>query len=76
MQIYGTNVKCSEDDVEWITLMIGKLPYKQLMVGVLNKYSEVYSSAENGTLQQQGAARRNANSRLRVYVKSLLEAQG
>lgn len=74
MQIYGNSIKCDPDDIGWITETVGKIPHKQLMIGVINKYSSVYSSAEGGTLRQQGAARRQANTRLRVYVKSLLES--
>ena len=51
MQIYGNKVNCDEDDLNWITETVGKIPHKQLMIGVLNKYSTVYSSAEGGTLQ-------------------------
>lgn len=75
MKIYGNNVKCDPADEAWITETVGKIPHKHLMVGVLNSYSELYATGEGKTLTQLGAIRRNANTRLRVYVSRLLESQ-
>ena len=74
MEIFGNTIKCEPSDLAWITEQVSKMPHKHLIRGVLAKYSEVYASAEDGTLQQKGAARRNANARLRVYVNNTLES--
>jgi len=75
MDIYGIPIKCDIEDLNWIKDQLSKIPNKHLVNGVINKYSEVYQTAEGGTCKQLGAARRNANSRLRVYVCKLLEGQ-
>ena len=75
MQIYGIEIECEQDDIEWIKGMLNKIPNRHLINGVINKYTEVYKSGDNGTLAQKGAARRNANSRLRVYVQKVTESQ-
>jgi len=75
MDIYGISIKCDIEDLNWIKEQLNKIPNKHLVNGVINKYSEVYQSGQGGTYQQKGAARRNANSRLRVYVCKLLESQ-
>ena len=74
MEIFGNTIKCEPSDLAWITEQVSKIPHKHLIRGVIVKYSEVYASAEGGTLQQIGAARRNANARLRVYVNNTLES--
>ena len=76
MNIYGVDVKCDPTDELWIKETISKLPHRHLIAGVLNKYNLVIQSAEYGNLRQEGAARRAANSKLRIYVKKSLEAQG
>lgn len=76
MNIYGVEVQCDPTDELWIKETIAKLPHRQLIAGVLNKYNLVIQSAKEGDLKQEGAARRAANSKLRIYVKKSLEAQG
>lgn len=75
MEIYGIKIKCFPEDLSWIKSQIDKVPNKHLVNGIISKYSEVYGSASPDDLQQLGAARRNANSRLRIYVQKLLESQ-
>ena len=74
MEIFGNEIKCDPCDVGWITSQVSKLPHKHLITGVIAKYNDVYQTGDGGTLKQKGAARRNANSRLRVYIKSQLES--
>jgi len=76
MNIYGVDVQCDPTDETWIKETIAKLPHRHLIAGVLNKYNLVIASADKDDLRQQGAARRTANSKLRIYVKKSLEAQG
>ena len=52
MEIFGNSIKCEPSDLAWITEQVSKMPHKHLIRGVLAKYSEVYASAEDGTLQQ------------------------
>jgi hypothetical protein len=74
MDIYGNKISCDIQDLEFIKTLLAKLPHKQLMTGLINKYSEVYQAHDN-TLQGQGIARREANSRLRRYIAKVVEAQ-
>ena len=74
MEIYGIKINCELDDATYIKEQLGKLPHKQLMRGVINNYNRVYNEHDK-TLTGQGAARRNANNRLRNYINKTLEAQ-
>ena len=74
MEIYGNKIDCEPSDLSYIQEQLARLPYKQLMKGVTNKYSQVYLK-HDGSLQGMGEARRNANNRLREYIDILVESQ-
>lgn len=74
MEIYGIEIQCEIDDATYIKEQLAKLPHKQLMRGVINKYNSVYADHDN-TLIGIGIARRNANNRLRNYINKTMEAQ-
>lgn len=74
MEIYGIKIQCEPTDTDYIKEQLAKLPHKQLMRGVINKYNSVYNQHDN-SLQGIGEARRNANNRLRNYINKTLEAQ-
>lgn len=73
MDINGIEIKCELTDLDYIKDQLKRLPYNQLMNGVINKYNEAYQS-HDGTLQGKGKARRDANNRLRRYMDKIQES--
>ena len=75
MEIYGQPITCHPHDYVWIMARLKELPNKQLLSAVIRKYSEVYKrSMIRLDLQATGDARREANTRLRKYIKNQLRA--
>ena len=74
MEIYGLKINCENEDVAYIKEQLAKLPHKQLMRGVINNDNKVYNEHDE-SLRGMGAARRNANNRLRNYINKTLKAQ-
>ena len=73
MNTFGINLpaNCSRDDEKWIIEQMSKLPTK-VRAKISALYSDVYVTAYNNESinhKKENRARREANTRLREYVK-------
>ncbi len=73
MNTFGINLPqhYCKDDEKWIAEQLSKLP-KKIRTKISTSYSDVYINAYNNepiNHKKENRARREANSRLRVYVK-------
>lgn len=67
-----------DHDAKWVNEQLEALPY-QMRAKVMERYSEAYKaviSANVGFIGAEGLARREANTRLREYVKKYRAAYG
>jgi len=73
MNMFGINLpaNCCRDDEKWIIEQMSKLPTK-VRAKISALYSDVYVTAYNNESinhKKENRARREANTRLREYVK-------
>lgn len=62
------------DDKKWIVQQLARLPFNYRETAMLG-YDRVYRETHDATPlehQKDGAARREANTRLRLYIESVL----
>ena len=67
MNALGREIKCHPQDLEWVVEQLKKIPFIHLIDGVVNSYSKCYD--REGTLKEKGLYRREANTKLRNYVR-------
>lgn len=73
-EIHGHPINCNQKDLDWIKEQLDKNPYKARNLGIMDRYTEIYSQHECEVFEE-GKYRREANDRLRVHIQRLLELQ-
>lgn len=73
-EIYGHPINCNPKDIDWIKEQLDKNPYKARNLGIMDKYTEIYSQGKCPVFDE-GKCRREANRRLREHIGKILELQ-